>query len=175
MQAQAQAQDLGRTLAAFTSYFAAGRGAVEAALCANIQVVESLEGILPNGRFFISQPYVAGEHPDRLDLHRWLRGLGWQMYLGTDNIWHSPDGRIFLSEAHIGNFIQQEAACVDSIRPIDVALHSIEEWQSQIDPDEFCEVYGLNHLPVSLEALLESAGGDLADFLFNKVEASELP
>jgi hypothetical protein len=81
-----------------------------------------VEGILPNGRFVISQPFIAGEHPDRTTLHRWLNGRGWIMFQNTGNIWRSPDGRLIMTEAHEGNFLLDEAG---EIHPIDVALHSI--------------------------------------------------
>lgn len=122
-----------------------------------------VEGILPNGRFIISQPFVDGEHPDRHQLHQWLHQVGWLMYRNTDNIWQSPDGRLLMSEAHAGNFIQQPDG---TIRPIDVALHSREEWLQQLDAEDFAEAYGENHLPVSVETMLEAAAGDLACFGF---------
>lgn len=126
-----------------------------------------VEGILPDERFLISQPFVAGEHPERHELHRWLQAVGWQMYRNTDNIWHSPDGRLLMSEAHAGNFIQQANG---TIRPIDVALHSREEWLQQIAEDEFAEAYGAAHLPVSVESMLQAADGDLSCFGFASIE-----
>ncbi len=126
-----------------------------------------VEGILPDERFIISQPFVAGEHPDRHQLHQWLRAVGWLMYRNTDNIWQSPDGRLLMSEAHAGNFIQQANG---TIRPIDVALHSREEWLQQIAEDEFAEAYGPTHVPVSIESLLQETDGDLSCFGFAPAE-----
>ena len=125
-----------------------------------------VEGILPNERFIISQPFVDGEHPDRHDLHRWLLGLGWLMYRNTDNIWQSHDGRLIMSEAHVGNFIQQTNG---TIRPIDVALHSREEWLQQLDAQEFAEAYGESHTPLSVEVMLLEADNDLSCFGFKTV------
>jgi len=218
---------LGSAAAAFAAHFAAGQGAVAAALSADIRLLSSpeelvsgepsshgrehnvwltdtaslrvikltrlpsrpygisasasdylrrwaranaifgddirVEGILPEGRFLISQPFVDGEHPNRHDLHRWLREVGWVMYRNTDNIWQSPDGRLLMSEAHAGNFIQQPDG---SIRPIDVALHSREEWLQQLDAEEFAEAYGANHVPETVESMMEAASGDLSQFGF---------
>jgi hypothetical protein len=68
-----------------------------------------------------------------------------------------------MSEVHNGNFIQQPDGTMSAI---DVALHSSEEWESQLSPDEFAEAYGDTYRPVPLSQMLDSAGGDLKAFGF---------
>jgi hypothetical protein len=122
-----------------------------------------LVGVLPDGRFVISQLFVEGAMPTTLEMHRALSARGWQQYRQSGTVWTSPDGRIIMSEVHNGNFIQQPDGTMSAI---DVALHSSEEWESQLSPDEFAEAYGDTYRPVPLSQMLDSAGGDLKAFGF---------
>jgi hypothetical protein len=122
-----------------------------------------LEGILPDGRFVISQPFIRGTTPSTLELHRDLSGKGWVQYRNSGTVWTSPDGRVVMSEVHNGNFIRQEDGTISAI---DVALHSREEWEAQLEPEEYAEAYGVSHVPRSLSELLVEAKGDLGVFGF---------
>jgi hypothetical protein len=122
-----------------------------------------IEGILPDGRLVISQPFVEGEVPDTKDMHRALSRTGWLLYRNSGTVWMSPDGRIVMSEVHNGNFIQQPDG---SMVPIDVALHSREEWDFQLDPVEFAQAHGPEHEPQALETWLDEALGQLNAFGF---------
>ena len=128
-----------------------------------------VEGILVSGRFIISQPFLAGEHPPAHELHQWLTVSGWQMYRNTGNIWQSPDGRVILSEAHEGNFLRDANG---DIHPIDVALHTMEEWAAECDIVEFTEAYGADYIPTSLEQLLDDVNYNLAQFGFSSLASS---
>jgi hypothetical protein len=122
-----------------------------------------LIGMLPDGRFVISQLFVEGAMPSTLDMHRALSARGWQQYRHSGTVWTSPDGRIIMSEVHNGNFIQQPDGTMSAI---DVALHSSEEWESQLNPEEFAEAYGVSYQPITLSQILDVAGGDLTAFGF---------
>ena len=122
-----------------------------------------LEGILADGRFVISQPFVLGEAPTTLELHQSLHQKGWVQYRNSGTVWASPDGRIVMSEVHNGNFIKQPDGTISAI---DVALHSREEWDSQLEPDEFAEAFGTGHMPQTLSELLRQVDGDLSQFGF---------
>ncbi len=122
-----------------------------------------LEGILPDGRFVISQPFVLGEAPTTLELHQSLHQKGWVQYRNAGTVWTSQDGRILMSEVHNGNFIKQPDGTISAI---DVALHSREEWDSQLEPDEFVEAFGADHKPQTLSDLLRQADADLSQFGF---------
>lgn len=120
-------------------------------------------GILPDGRFVISQLFIEGSVPTTIHLHAKLLKVGWQQYRNAGTVWTSPDGRIVLSEVHNGNFIERPNGEVSAI---DIALHSDEEWASQLDPEEFAESYGSQYQPRSLTVMLDKAGGDLSAFGF---------
>ena len=122
-----------------------------------------LIGVLSDGRFVISQLFVEGAMPTTLNLHRALSERGWQQYRHSGTVWTSPDGRIVMSEVHNGNFIQQPDGTMSAI---DVALHSSEEWELQLNPEEFAEAYGASYQPITLTQILDAAGGDLAAFGF---------
>lgn len=124
-----------------------------------------IEGILPDGRFVISQPFVTGEAPTTLELHQTLHQKGWVQYRNAGTVWTSQDGRVVMSEVHNGNFIKQPDGTISAI---DVALHSREEWDAQLEPDEFAEAYGPDFCPQTLSELLDSAGGDLSRFGFHE-------
>jgi hypothetical protein len=123
-----------------------------------------LVGILSDGRFVISQLFVEGAMPTTHDMHRALSARGWRQYRHSGTVWTSPDGRIVMSEVHQGNFIQQPDGTMSAI---DVALHSGEEWESQLIPDEFTEAYGAAYQPMTLSQMLDAAGGDLTAFGFS--------
>ena len=122
-----------------------------------------LVGVLPDGRFVISQLFVQGVMPTTLEMHKALSGQGWQQYRNSGTVWTSPDGRIVMSEVHNGNFIEQPDGIMSAI---DVALHSSEEWEAQINPDEFEEAYGEGYKPISLSQMLDAAEGNLMAFGF---------
>lgn len=122
-----------------------------------------LVGILPDGRFVISQLFVEGSMPTTHEMHRALSARGWQQYRYSGTVWTSPDGRIVMSEVHQGNFIQQPDGTMSAI---DVALHSSEEWEAQLHSDEFAEAYGVTYQPVTLSQMLDAEGGDLLAFGF---------
>ena len=122
-----------------------------------------LEGILPDGRFVISQPFVLGEAPTTLELHQALLQKGWAQYRNAGTVWASQDGRIIMSEVHNGNFIKQPDGTISAI---DVALHSREEWDAQLEPAEFAEAFGADHKPQTLSNLLRQENGDLSQFGF---------
>lgn len=122
-----------------------------------------LEGMLPDGRFVISQPFVQGEVPTTQELHTDLAWKGWIQYRNSGTVWVSPDGRIVMSEAHNGNFIKQPDGTISAI---DVALHSREEWDAQLEPSEFAEAFGEDHRPQVLSELLKVVSHDLAEFGF---------
>jgi hypothetical protein len=122
-----------------------------------------LEGILPDGRFVISQPFVLGNVPTTVELHQELIRSGWVQYRNAGTVWTSQDGRIVMSEVHNGNFIQQPSGTISAI---DVALHSREEWDAQLAPEEFAEAFGSTHTPQTLSALLSQVNGDLTQFGF---------
>ena len=123
-----------------------------------------LTGILPDGRFVISQLFIEGSVPTTIHLHSKLLHVGWRQYRNSGTVWTSPDGRIVLSEVHNGNFIEGPNGEVSAI---DIALHSDEEWASQLDPAEFAEAYGQHYQPRSLTAILDAEGGDLSAFGFS--------
>lgn len=122
-----------------------------------------LTGILPDGRFVISQLFIEGSVPTTNHLHSMLLKVGWQQYRNSGTVWTSPDGRIVLTEVHNGNFIERPNGEVSAI---DIALHSDEEWAHQLDPAEFAEAYGQQYQPRSLTGLLDAAGGDMRAFGF---------
>jgi hypothetical protein len=122
-----------------------------------------LVGVLPDGRFVISQLFVAGAMPTTLEMHKALSACGWRQYRNSGTVWTSPDGRIVMSEVHNGNFIHQPDGTMSAI---DVALHSGEEWESQLNADEFAEAYGEDYKPPTLSQLLDAVGGDLTAFGF---------
>lgn len=122
-----------------------------------------VEGILPDGRFVISQLFVEGKVPSTQELHQALTEIGWAQYRHSGTVWNSPDGRIVMSEVHNGNFIQQPDGTMSAI---DVALHSNEEWQAQLSSEEFEEAYGTAHVPQSLAVMLEAENQDLSAFGF---------
>ncbi len=122
-----------------------------------------LVGVLSDGRFVISQLFVEGAMPTTRAMHQALSARGWQQYRHSGTVWTSPDGRIVMSEVHQGNFIQQPDGTMSAI---DVALHSGEEWESQLSPDEFAEAYGTAYQPVTLSQMLDAEGGDLSAFGF---------
>lgn len=129
-----------------------------------------LEGILPEGRFVISQPFVEGEVPTTQELHQVLLQRGWVQYRNSGTVWSSPDGRILMSEVHNGNFIKQADGTISAI---DVALHSREEWDCLLEPDEFAEAFGANHTPHTLSEILRQEDGDLSKFGFIAKSASD--
>lgn len=102
--------------------------------------------------------------PATHDMHRALSARGWQQYRHSGTVWTSPDGRIVMSEVHQGNFIRQPDGIMSAI---DVALHSSEEWESQLSLDEFAEAYGAAYQPVTLSQMLDAADGDLTAFGFH--------
>jgi hypothetical protein len=122
-----------------------------------------LAGILPDGRFVISQLFIEGRVPTTIHLHSKLEQVGWRQYRNAGTVWTSPDGRIVLSEVHNGNFIERQDGEVSAI---DIVLHSDEEWASQLDPVEFAEAYGQKYQPRSLTKILDAEGGDLSAFGF---------
>ena len=124
-----------------------------------------LVGVLSDGRFVISQLFVEGAMPTTLEMHKALSARGWQQYRNSGTVWTSPDGRIVMSEVHNGNFIEQPDGIMSAI---DVALHSSEEWEAQINSDEFKEAYGEGYKPISLSNLLDAVGGNLMAFGFQK-------
>ena len=63
-----------------------------------------VEGILPDGRFVISQLFIEGDVPTTEQLHEALAQTGWQQYRNAGTVWTSPDGRIVMSEVHNGQF-----------------------------------------------------------------------
>lgn len=128
-----------------------------------------LEGVLPDGRFVISQPFVLGEAPTTLELHQSLLQKGWIQYRNSGTVWASKDGRILMSEVHNGNFIKLPDG---SISAIDVALHSREEWDCLLEPDEFAEAFGASHVPKTLSEILRQEDGDLSKFGFVAKSAS---
>lgn len=122
-----------------------------------------LEGILPDGRFVISQPFLQGEVPSTPELHADLLGMGWIQYRNSGTVWTSPDGRIVMSEVHNGNFIKQPDGTISAI---DVALHSREEWDALLEPEEFAEAFGQDHRPQTLSELMKKVDRDLGAFGF---------
>jgi len=122
-----------------------------------------LEGIQPDGRFVISQPFVLGSAPTTLELHQELIRSGWVQYRNAGTVWTSLDGRIVMSEVHNGNFIKQPGGTISAI---DVALHSREEWDAQLAPEEFAEAFGSDHTPQTLSMLLRQVNSDLTQFGF---------
>lgn len=122
-----------------------------------------IEGTLPDGRFVISQLFIEGGVPSTIQLHQALQKTGWVQYRNSGTVWTSPDGRMVMSEVHNGNFIVQPDGTVSAI---DVALHSRDEWEAQLDPVEFAEAYGPDFRPQTLADLLDSVGGDLTRFGF---------
>ena len=59
----------------------------------------TLTGILPDGRFVISQLFIEGRVPTTNHLHSRLEHVGWRQYRNAGTVWTSPDGRIVLSES----------------------------------------------------------------------------
>jgi hypothetical protein len=56
-------------------------------------------GVLPGGRFVISQLFVEGAMPTTLEMHKALSARGWQQNRSSGTVWTSSEGSIVIHAA----------------------------------------------------------------------------
>lgn len=117
-----------------------------------------IEGYHPDGRLWVSQPWIDGVHPEPSELRDELIKRGWwqdpKSLSGSSYL--SPDGRIMLRDAHMLNFVKSSDG---EMRPLDIQIEAEATERMRLHPTD--EAYPEH----SIGALLDSASS-VEDFGF---------
>jgi len=135
---------------------------VESMLASNLIFGDDqrIEGYHPDGRLWISQPWVDGEFPeDEIEIADLMEEQGWYVEKNTwSRGYYSPDGRITIKDLHEGNAIIRPDGLIMpfDVNIISVASQKILPWTAE-------------YAKTSISALLAQAE-DMAAFGFQDVD-----